>query len=266
MKKLWFALALTTCLVIMPVSVIAEETDYSYLEDMSVKQLKELRDAINKILGEENNTAKSNSTEAEVTEEIFLDSKNAYDKLVYASEIGLNALADIYSAWYYGINEDIDNVSFYSYCADLNVSAYDVQKGIEKYDDFYAYVISDEEVKQKHAQTMADYFKFMSYGKEFWQDCVFYIIDAYLAKEIDGFNDMSQALNDAKGSLKNVGEKYSDYEYYPNLKEFYSEVSSLYEFVSSPTGSFEALTTTINNYRTSIRKYTADLSFIFEEE
>ena len=52
MKKRLIALMAAVCLVIAPMSVPAEETDYSYLEDMSVKELKALRDAINEILGD----------------------------------------------------------------------------------------------------------------------------------------------------------------------------------------------------------------------
>lgn len=56
MKKRLIALMAAVCLAMAPMSVLAEETeatDYSYLEDMSVKELKALRDAINKILGDE---------------------------------------------------------------------------------------------------------------------------------------------------------------------------------------------------------------------
>ena len=59
MKKRLIALMAAVCLAIAPMSILAEETegtDYSYLEDMSVKELKELRDAINKVLGDDGGT------------------------------------------------------------------------------------------------------------------------------------------------------------------------------------------------------------------
>ena len=40
-----------TCMMTAPLSVMAEETDYSYLEDMSVKELRELDAAIHELLG-----------------------------------------------------------------------------------------------------------------------------------------------------------------------------------------------------------------------
>lgn len=44
-----------------------------------------------------------------------------------------------------------------------------------------------------------------------------------------------------------MGDKYTDYEYYPKLKEYYSKVCSYYEFVKSPTGSFNQLQGTVND-------------------
>ena len=62
MKKL-LALLLTACLVAaIPISCFAEDTeDYSYLEDMSVKELKALREAINNILGDEDGNSKEDA-------------------------------------------------------------------------------------------------------------------------------------------------------------------------------------------------------------
>ena len=54
MKKRLIALMMATCMAMAPVSCFAEdETDYSYLEDMTVNELKDLRDAINEILGDD---------------------------------------------------------------------------------------------------------------------------------------------------------------------------------------------------------------------
>ena len=63
MKKRLIALMTVVCLAAVPVSVVAEETDYSYLEDMSVKELKELRDAINEILGDDGGIVTNSGSE-----------------------------------------------------------------------------------------------------------------------------------------------------------------------------------------------------------
>ncbi len=64
MKKI-FALLISVCLFVIPVTAFAEEADYSYLEDMSVKELKALRDAINEILGDEDSFENSEPSEWE---------------------------------------------------------------------------------------------------------------------------------------------------------------------------------------------------------
>lgn len=51
MKKI-VCIILVICLV-MPVTCFASNTKYDYLEDMTVKDLKELRNAINSIIGQE---------------------------------------------------------------------------------------------------------------------------------------------------------------------------------------------------------------------
>ena len=60
--------------------------------------------------------------------------------------------------------------------------------------------------------------------------------------------------------------KYSDYEYYPKLKELLTQVSALLDFCNNPEGSFEQVKDTINNYKNGIRDLTNDLNYIFAEE
>lgn len=69
----------------------------------------------------------------------------------------------------------------------------------------------------------------------------------------------------AKAQMKNLSENYSDYEHYPNLKGFYTTTSSFFDFCQNPTGSFEQVKTTINDYRNKARGYISDLDYIFED-
>lgn len=94
MKKRWVALLTAVCLVAAPMSALAEETDYSYLEDMSIKELRALRDAINELLGETNET-----DNMEVTIELTNEEKLAVkaisalkDEVVDPSALSVNKL------------------------------------------------------------------------------------------------------------------------------------------------------------------------------
>ena len=80
MIKRLVALMTVACLSVAPMSVLAEETDYSYLEEMSVKELKELRDAINEILGDSNSAT---TTETEFPEKDMYGNKLSVDEEPY---------------------------------------------------------------------------------------------------------------------------------------------------------------------------------------
>lgn len=61
------------------------------------------------------------------------------------------------------------------------------------------------------------------------------------------------ALDAAKTQMKELSEKHSDYEHYPNLKGYFTTTSSFLEFCQNPTGSFEQLKDTINDYKNKAR-------------
>lgn len=72
------------------------------------------------------------------------------------------------------------------------------------------------------------------------------------------------ALDNAKSLMKDLSAKYSDYEHYPNLKGYFTNTSSLFDFCQNPDGSFEQVKDTINNYRNEARDFKSDLDYIFE--
>ena len=77
-------------------------------------------------------------------------------------------------------------------------------------------------------------------------------------------SEAETALEKAKEQMKTLSEKYSDYEHYPNLKGYYTTTSSFFNFCQNPTGSFEQVKTTINDYKNEARDYMSDLDYIFE--
>ena len=66
--------------------------------------------------------------------------------------------------------------------------------------------------------------------------------------------------------MKTLSEKYSDYTYYPKLKEFYTTVDSFFHFCEDPFGnSFKQMTDAIEKYKNQARDYQSDLDYIFED-
>ena len=97
----------------------------------------------------------------------------------------------------------------------------------------------------------------------FWEFCVDAICCAYI---MNGNADEAQAaLDAAKTQMKELSQEYSDYEHYPNLKGYYTTTSSFFDFCLNPSGSFEQVKDTINDYRNDAREYISDLDYIFED-
>ena len=190
----------------------------------------------------------------------FDTSKEAYDKITIAYDIVDAMGADIYEAWRLGIYDD-DEISVEYLCEELNLTEEELTEGIvctimgeEEY-----FAATDEE-KAKYRDE-ADYF-FYLYDDVFTA-CVIATSNAYVAN--GKVAEAETALDESKNLMKTLSEKHSDYEHYPNLKGYYTTTSSFFDFCCNPSGSFEQVKGTINDYRNEARDFVSDLDYIFEE-
>ena len=180
---------------------------------------------------------------------IFDNAKKAYETLNQAADICIKGMDDIYGAWYFGIYKlkdkeistmaSIDKNYVYYYLANEtpHFSSTELQKAAESYGINASYVASD------------------------WQYCL-YVVEAAL--ETNGkYSRVDDLLADVQKTLQQLTDQYGDYEYYPKLKEYYSRVSSYADFFKSPTGSFNQLADTINDYENNIRTCQQDVGFLF---
>lgn len=196
----------------------------------------------------------------------FEASKAAYDNVNAAYEITADFGSDIYEAWRLGIYDDDEVMS--DGCAylakELHISEDEIAAGV-------AYSIAEfsnqewdelsEEDKDNYI-SKADYaFKLMEDDLFSW--CVTVVSNAYIAN--GKAEEAQNYLTEAKAQMKDLSENYSDYEHYPALKGYYTTTSSFFDFCQNPTGSFEQLKTTIEDYKTTARDYNADLDYIFED-
>ena len=86
-----------------------------------------------------------------------------------------------------------------------------------------------------------------------------------IVEQLNLKEEAQNVLNNAKTQMKELSERYSDYEHYPNLKGYYTTTSSFFDFCQNPTGSFEQVKDTINDYKNEARDYISDLDYIFED-
>ena len=98
---------------------------------------------------------------------------------------------------------------------------------------------------------------------DLFEFCVETVVNAYV---VNGKVEEAQtALDTAKAQMKELSAEYSDYEHYPNLKGYFTTTSSFFDFCQNPTGSFEQVKDTVNEYKNEARDYISDLDYIFED-
>ena len=195
------------------------------------------------------------NTQAETDAAQYACGKAAYDQLNVAADICVRVMDSVYNAWYFAI---------YS-ADDYTESSEDYERGL---DVFVSKVgIPKELLEEAYMQyadtTLKGAQLLLPYALTKFQSTVSIVEYAY---QISGaFDQLDTALSTAKAELKTMMELYSDYSEYPTLKAFYAEVNSYAEFAQNPSGSFQQLKTTIDNYETAIRTYKSELSFVFED-
>lgn len=196
----------------------------------------------------------------------FEASKAAYDNIDIAYEITEQFGSDIYEAWRLGIydKDEILDDGAKHLATELSVSADEIRAGA-------AYTIAtmigedwdtmSEEDKENYIDKADDMFSVME--DDLFSFCVMAVSNAYV---VNGKVEEAQtALDAAKAQMKELSSEYSDYEHYPNLKGYFTTTSSFFDFCQNPTGSFEQVKETVNEYKNEARDYISDLDYIFED-
>jgi uncharacterized protein YceK len=180
----------------------------------------------------------------------FDTAKEAYQSLCDAADSTIDVMDSVYGAWYFGIYESDDSFTS-TIASDLAAST--------------SMATSDIEAAIKslgESSGLGDRLIYLLFGDDAFHYCLSVVNEAY---ELNGtFDSINNNLDIANASLKTMTAKFDDYKHYPALKEFYSKVSSYAEFAQAPSGSFQQLKDTINDYENDIRTYRTDLSFVFE--
>ena len=195
-------------------------------------------------------------------------SKEAYENISKAYTIVEQYGDDLYDGWYVGIfntDELYEKGSRYL-ASELSLSEEDVAQGVA-----YALVDAfgwnwdeiDQETKEEYMTIdgSGTYFLAVSLLADIKTFCVECVNGAY---EVTGkAEEALLALDEAKAIMKQISEEYEDYEHYPALKAYYTETSSFLDFCSNPTGSFDQLRETLNDYKNNARDLSSDLEYIF---
>ena len=177
---------------------------------------------------------------------------------------------DIYEAWFKGINKTDaikGKVSSYTYnyldgleelVDDMNITFEEIKMGVAYfwYEDEYESHLSDTEIEKAYQYILSSYDSVFS-------ACIDIVTKTY---EVTGREtEIEELLERAKGSMKSMSDKYSDYVHYPDLKDYLTLTRAFFNFCSDPEGSFNQVVETFNSYRNESRSYYFALDYIFEE-
>ena len=184
------------------------------------------------------------------TQEAFDTAKTAYAALNKAANSVISVMDTVYGAWHFGIF-DADDSNYTNVVSNLaktgNLSESDINSGVralaKDYDKIFSVLL---------AMTGDDAFSY----------CVIVVNKAY--EENSTFYSIKTNIESANTALKTMTADFDDYKHYPALKEFYATVSAYAAFAQNPTGSFQQLKDTINDYENSIRALRSDLSYVFD--
>ena len=196
----------------------------------------------------------------------FEASKVAYEN-VNAAYISVEQFADdIYGAWMAGIydEDELTENGVKHLASELSISEADIRAGaVYAYAELIGKEVSElNETEKKNCSEQAELL-FVLLEDNLFTLCVEIVRGAYTAN--GKADEIQAALEGAKLQMKELSEKYSDYEYYPSLKGYYTTTKSFFEFCQNPTGSFEQIKDTLNDYKNEARDYSSDLDYIFEE-
>lgn len=173
-------------------------------------------------------------------EAIYNNAKHAFELLKEASAICSYGMDAVYGAWYFGIYEAHDTYNSFFYNLSMNtpgLPSNSIESAANKLG------ISERE------------------AREDWNNCLNITLEAISQR--GDYMMLASYMAEAETTLQTLVDEYSDYTYYPKLKEYFSAVSSYAQFFISPSGSFKQLADTINNYENTIRTLESDVSFLF---
>ena len=209
----------------------------------------------------------SSSTAFEVSKEAYNNINLAYEKVNQFSQ-------DVYTAWnmgirdkdkfsgqedgYYSWEDDYNDSEALTYFAnELHISKSDLEAAVAKLMGKDSYDAGSE-------YSAGDWYTLSNVRySSFFSACVDVVSTAYELNGISG--EIKNLLNSARDQMKQLSDNYSDYEHYPNLKEYFTNTTAFFGFCMDPEGSFEQVVDTFNTYRNNARNYYYDLNYVFED-
>lgn len=186
--------------------------------------------------GSAGNNKKSSSNEL---------AQNIYNELKAAENVCLNGIKDMSQTYYYGQNVFSDS-KFNS----------------ETWAEWLTYMsFSEEDIKPTRDKVESQNGMFwLSHGSKMWQ-CYYDILMEYIAEKLPA---AKEHLETARTGLKELNEKEPDSKLITPLTTYYTKLSSLANFLESPSGTVAELREKASEYETTFTECKNELSIFLD--
>lgn len=204
-----------------------------------------------------------------LSQEAFFEISEAFDIMEQIS-------SDIISAWTVGIYESTHikyayGDGFETFCNSVSLSKEDIFDGL----GYYAYLKDDFQYKNLDSYKSSARNNYNTYFCSYYSKCgIIYDYDevfmgcimlvVYSYEQNGKLGEIEQLLTSAEEKIKELSDKYSDYEHYDNIKEYYSTARTMYSFCKSPTGTLEQANNNTNNYKNTADACYNNLYYFFQ--
>lgn len=200
--------------------------------------------------GQTNNNKPQDNTAA-LRQQQIAAAKTAFEALRLAEEACVAAMDSIYPAWHFAVYES----GKFTYATDCYKAYIEATK--LDYDRTLELLNADLEDlnREVNGQTQIAYLEDIGTA-----------VDLVLLVCYDNgtFSAVEQNLITAKEALKSVTDQFEGDTGYADLKKYYAEVASYFEYIKNPTGSFDNLGNLVNTYETNIRTYRISLEMLLK--
>lgn len=162
--------------------------------------------------------------------------QNAYDNLVDLNYQLSNISDAIQGSWYYGIYKK-DKTTFLDWSLSTGLNSSELKNAAE-------------DMGYSQTSLRSSYVDFNT----------FIFIAEKVMQDNGTYSKAEQTLNDIKKNLKSATNDLNDYD---DIKKYYTSALAYYQYLKNPTGNYNQMTDTMNNYENELNEYKNDLSFDF---
>ena len=200
--------------------------------------------------GTESKTNTQSDSQSEKDRELAA-AEAAYEQLVLAETACCEVMDSIYAAWHFAVYENGNFTNATDcYKAYIEATKLDYDSTLDILNEDLADL--DREI---NGQTQMAYLCDIGTAVDL-------VLFAYSDNGI--LAGVAAEMEKAKEALKSLTDRYAADTGYGELKKYYVEIESYFEYIKNPTGSFDDLGALVNTYETNMRNYRKSLELTFE--